>query len=169
MHLSNFALRASALLIAAGALVACQTPAPEPVKPAAPTARPAPPSKSQARFQRPAAGPLIARFNGQTNKGIDIGGKRGDPVTASAEGRVVIVSSALRSMGTMVIVKHDDTLLTAYAHLDRALVKEDDVVRQGQKIGEMGRTGTNRVKLHFEIRRNGVAVNPEPYLSGRVR
>ena len=69
----------------------------------------------------------------------------------------------------MIIVKHDDTFLTAYAHLDRALVKEDDVVRRGQKIGEMGRTGTNRVKLHFEIRKQGVAVNPEPYLRGRVR
>lgn len=169
MLVSTFAFRASAVLLAAGALVACHTPAPAPVKPVAPAAKPGPSSKSQTRFQRPAAGPLIARFNGKTNKGIDIAGKRGDPITASAEGRVVIVSSALRAMGTMVIVKHDDTFLTAYAHLNRALVKEDDVVRQGQKIGEMGKTGTSRVKLHFEIRKKGVAVNPEPYLNGRVR
>ncbi|RYF66255.1 MAG: M23 family metallopeptidase, partial [Comamonadaceae bacterium] len=59
--------------------------------------------------------------------------------------------------------------LTAYAHLDRASVKENDVVRQGQKLGEMGKSGTDRVKLHFEIRKQGVAVNPEPYLDGKLR
>ncbi|RYE58317.1 MAG: M23 family peptidase, partial [Hyphomicrobiales bacterium] len=105
----------------------------------------------------------------KANKGIDIGGALGDPVSATADGRVVIVSSALRGYGTMVIVKHNETFISAYAHLDRALVKENDVVRQGQKIGEMGKTGADRVKLHFEIRKQGVAVNPEPYLDGRLR
>ncbi|RZL65774.1 MAG: M23 family peptidase [Variovorax sp.] len=172
MPFSTFAFRACGYLVAAVALVACHTPQPTPAKPVAPAAGSTgsiPPLNPQARFQRPAAGIIIERFNGKTNKGIDFAGQRGDPVVASAEGRVVIVSSALRAMGTMVIVKHDDTFLTAYAHLDRSLVKEDDVVRRGQKIGEMGKSGTNRVKLHFELRKQGVAVNPEPYLRGRVR
>ncbi|RZI96778.1 MAG: M23 family peptidase [Variovorax sp.] len=169
MHLSpTLVLRASALLVAAAALVACQTPTTTPT-PTGPAAQPVPPPKPQARFARPAQGSTIARFDGNTNKGLDIAGSQGDPIVASADGRVVIVSSALRSMGTMVIVKHDEVYLTAYAHLDRALVKENDVVRQGQTIGEMGKSGTDRVKLHFEIRKQGAAVNPEPYLDGRLR
>ena len=171
MHISpTLVLRASALLVAAAALVACQTPptTPQPTGPAVQPVPP-PPPKPQARFARPAPGSAIARFDGNTNKGLDIAGNQGDPVVASADGRVVIVSSALRAMGNMVIVKHDDVYLTAYAHLDRALVKENDVVRQGQPIGEMGKSGTDRVKLHFEIRKQGVAVNPEPYLDGRLR
>ena len=166
MHLSTIALRASALFIVATALVACQTP---PTTPTPPTAQPVPPPKPQARFARPAQGTTIARFDGNANKGIDIAGNQGDPIVASADGRVVIVSNALRAMGTMVIVKHDEVYLTAYAHLDRALVKENDVVRQGQKLGDMGKSGTDRVKLHFEIRKQGVAVNPEPYLDGKLR
>lgn len=168
MQLSTIAFRASALLLAAGALVACDTTPTKPT-PARPAAQAQQPAKPQARFARPADGVTLARFDGKTNKGLDIGGAQGDPIIASADGRVVIVSNALRAMGTMVIVKHDETYLTAYAHLDRALVKENDVVRQGQKIGEMGKTGTDRVKLHFELRKQGVAVNPEPYLDGRVR
>lgn len=170
MHLSTIALRASALLLVAGGLLACQTPVTTPSSiTAPPTAQPVPPPRPAARFARPADGSTIARFDGNTNKGIDIAGNQGDPVVASADGRVVIVSSALRSMGTMVIVKHDETYLTAYAHLDRTLVKENDVVRQGQKIAEMGKSGTDRVKLHFEIRKQGAAVNPDPYLDGRLR
>ena len=98
MHLSTFALRASALFIVATALVACHTPPPPPAKPVAPATGPGPSVNPQARFQRPAAGPIVERFNGKTNKGIDIAGQRGDPVVASAEGRLVIVSSALRAM-----------------------------------------------------------------------
>src|SRR5690606_28711589 len=106
---------------------------------------------------------------GNRNKGIDIAGALGDPVLASESGRVVFVSSRLRGYGQLLIVKHDDTFLTAYAHTHRILVKEGDQVRKGQKVAEMGSTGTNRVKLHFEIRRQGVAVNPQPYLEGRLR
>lgn len=127
------------------------------------------PAAGRTAFARPAGGATLSRFDGKANKGIDIGGALGDPVSATADGRVVIVSSALRGYGTMVIVKHNETFISAYAHLDRALVKENDVVRQGQKIGEMGKTGADRVKLHFEIRKQGVAVNPEPYLDGRLR
>ena len=100
---------------------------------------------------------------------MDIAGELGDPILASRDGRVVIVSNALKAYGTMIIVKHDETYITAYANIDKALVKENDVVRQGQKIAEMGKSGTDRVKLHFEIRKQGVAVDPEPYLSGKLR
>lgn len=167
MQFLSFALRASLAAVAAVTLAACQTqppnsPAPQPA-PYASTPRAA------VAFMRPANGPTLTRFDGKNSKGIDIGGNAGDPIVASADGRVVIVSSALRSYGTMVIVKQDETYLTAYAHLQRALVKEGDVVRQGQTIGEMGRTGTDRVKLHFEIRKKGVAVDPAPYLQGKPR
>lgn len=119
-----------------------------------------------ASFARPTQGPVIARFDARRTPGIDFGGKLGDPVYASREGRVVLVSSALPAYGTMVVVKHDDTFITAYANIDKALVKENDVVREGQPIAEMGSTGTDRVKLRFEIRKMGVAVDPEPYLQG---
>jgi len=92
----------------------------------------------------------------------------GEPVLAARDGRVVLVSSALAEYGTMVVVKHDETFITAYAHVGRVLVKEDEVVRQGQQIAEMGSSGANRVMLHFEIRKQGVAQDPEPYLSGEL-
>ena len=126
-----------------------------------------PPAKVPgASFARPVQGPVIARFDARRNPGIDFGGRLADPVYASREGRVVLVSSALPAYGTMVVVKHDDTFITAYANLDRALVKENDVVREGQQIAEMGSSGADRVKLRFEIRKMGVAVDPEPYLQG---
>jgi lipoprotein NlpD len=120
-------------------------------------------------YARPAAGPIIGRFDGNRNKGLDIAGNAGDPVVASRDGRVVLVSHALPEYGTMVVVKHDDTFITAYAQVGKVLVKEDDLVRQGQQIAEMGSTGTDRVKLHFEIRKQGVAQDPEPYLRGELR
>ncbi len=166
---ASFARRLPLLLSAATAallLAACGTTTPS--GPSTPTAKPGA-SRPQAAFVRPAAGATIARFDGKQNKGLDIAGKLGDPVVASADGRVVIVSSALRGYGTMIIVKHNETFLTAYAHIQRALVKENDVVRQGQPIAEMGSTGADRVKLHFELRKQGVAVDPQPYLDGRAR
>jgi lipoprotein NlpD len=139
--------------------------------PLPPLAQPAPPPppKPQAIFVRPASGRTLSTFDGGRNKGLDIAGALGDPVIASADGRVVYVGGELRGYGNMVIVKHNDTYLTAYAHAQTILVKEKDVVRQGQKIAEMGSSGTDRVKLHFEIRKQGVAVDPEPYLSGQLR
>ena len=168
-------LRRVLLAISVAALAACSTPKPPPkggtTAPATsgtPTPPPAPPAAKPA-FVRPAAGDTIARFNGKQNKGIDIAGSLGAPVVATADGRVVIVSSALRAYGTMIIIKHNETYISAYAHIDRALVKENEVVRQGQQIAEMGKSGTDRVKLHFEIRKQGVAVNPQPYLDGKLR
>ncbi|MEJ8854050.1 peptidoglycan DD-metalloendopeptidase family protein [Variovorax robiniae] len=145
-----------------------------PAPPAAPAARPAPAPpvvapRPGAAYVRPALGPILARYDRERNKGLDFAGVAGDPVVAARDGRVVLVSSALPEYGTMIVVKHDDTFITAYAHVGKVLVKEDDAVRQGQPIAEMGSTGTNRVKLHFEIRKQGVAQDPEPYLNGDVR
>ncbi|MEJ7688631.1 MAG: peptidoglycan DD-metalloendopeptidase family protein [Variovorax sp.] len=176
-----YLLHPGVIAAAAAALVACTTPLPPagrampdaPATPggvAAPGVRAAPhsPPKPQAAFIRPAAGPTLMRFDGKGNKGLDIAGNLGDAVLASADGRVVYVGSELRGYGNMVIVKHNETYLTAYAHARQILVKEKDVVRQGQKIAEMGNSGADRVKLHFEIRKQGVAVNPEPYLNGEL-
>lgn len=162
--------RAMAALALAG-LAACTTTAPPRPAPGAlpPASAPLPAPAPRATFIRPADGPTIGRFDGIRNKGIDIGGQRGDPVLAAADGRVVIISSELRGYGTMVIVRHNDSFLSAYAHVDRALVRENEIVRQGQKIAEMGSSGTSSVRLHFEIRRQGTAVDPEPYLQGKLR
>jgi lipoprotein NlpD len=115
----------------------------------------------------PAAGPVLAGFNEASSKGLSIGGNAGDAVTAAADGRVVYAGSGLRGYGNLVIVKHDATFLTAYAHNQALVVKEDQVVRRGQKIAEMGSTDADRVKLHFEIRRQGKPVDPARYLPAR--
>ena len=165
-HLQTFVSRTGAALLVATGLAACTTPAPPP---RAGVNVPPPVQQPQAMFIRPASGTTIARFDGVRNKGLDIAGNLGDPVVASADGRVVYVGGELRGYGNMVIVKHNDTFLTAYAHAENIVVKENAVVRQGQKIAEMGKSGTDRVKVHFEIRKNGTAVDPEPYLSGRLQ
>jgi lipoprotein NlpD len=113
------------------------------------------------------AGTVLAGFDEQKNKGIDIGGRAGDPVLASADGRVVYAGAGLRGYGNLIILKHNNTYLTAYAHNQALLVKEDQTVRKGQKIAEMGSTDTDRVKLHFEIRRQGKPVDPSRYLPAR--
>jgi lipoprotein NlpD len=115
------------------------------------------------RLSWPAKGKVIDDFNDKT-KGIDIAGKLGDPVSAASEGKVVYAGNSLRGYGNLVIIKHDNTYLTAYAHNRALLVKEGDAVKKGQKIAEMGDTDTNAVKLHFELRVNGKPVNPAPYL-----
>lgn len=114
-------------------------------------------------------GPVLEGFDGNQNKGVDIAGQMGDPVLASADGVVVFVGSQLRGYGQLVILKHDETFISAYAHASRILVKEKDEVRKGQKIAEMGNSGADRVKLHFEIRRQGEAIDPQPFLEGRAR
>ncbi|WP_444813089.1 murein hydrolase activator EnvC family protein [Variovorax saccharolyticus] len=179
MHIQNSLSRAAAFAgtaIAIAALVACSTPpksSSPPFYPLPPAAQPAPPAvtppKPQAIFIRPAPGRTISGFDGTRNKGVDIAGNLGDPVLAAADGRVVYVGGELRGYGNMVIIQHNDTYLTAYAHAKTILVKEKDVVRQGQKIAEIGSSDADRVKLHFEIRKQGVAVDPEPYLNGTLR
>ena len=115
----------------------------------------------------PASGSLIAGFDEARNKGYDIAGKAGDPVVAAADGRVVYAGAGLRGYGNLIILKHNNTYLTAYAHNQALLVKEDQSVRKGQKIAEMGSTDADRVKLHFEVRRQGKPVDPSRYLPSR--
>ena len=118
-------------------------------------------------FVWPAEGTLLAGFDEVKNKGLDIGGKAGDAVLAAADGQVVYAGAGLRGYGNLIILKHNNTFLTAYAHNQALLVKEDQKVRKGQKIAEMGKTDADRVKLHFEIRRQGKPVDPAKYLPVR--
>jgi lipoprotein NlpD len=110
---------------------------------------------------------VIAPFDDVRNKGIGIAGKEGEPVYASADGRVMYAGSGLRGYGNLVLVRHSNNLLTVYAHNSRLLVKEGQSVKKGQQIAAMGKTDTDRVKLHFEVRRNGKTVNPLQYLPQR--
>jgi lipoprotein NlpD len=112
----------------------------------------------------PSKGNVIDRFDEGKNKGIDISGKSGDPINAAADGRVVYAGNSLRGYGNLVIVKHDNTYLTAYAHNKTLLVKEGDSVKRAQRIAEMGNTDTDQVKLHFEVRKHGKPVDPMSYL-----
>ncbi len=115
----------------------------------------------------PARGTVLAGFDEVKNKGLDIGGAVGDAVLAAADGRVVYVGAGLRGYGNLIILKHNNTYLTAYAHNQVLLVKEDQTVRKGQKIAEMGSSDADRVKLHFEVRRQGKPVDPAKYLPPR--
>ncbi len=139
----------------------------------APTPAPTPATAAAAKgaddvdFMWPATGSLIAGFDEARNKGYDIAGKAGDPVVAAADGRVVYAGAGLRGYGNLIILKHNNTYLTAYAHNQTLLVKEDQSVRKGQKIAEMGSTDADRVKLHFEVRRQGKPVDPSRYLPSR--
>ncbi|MBC3949727.1 peptidoglycan DD-metalloendopeptidase family protein [Pseudomonas folii] len=117
----------------------------------------------------PSNGILIGKFssNGSLNKGIDIAGDLGQPVLAASDGSVVYAGSGLRGYGELVIIKHSDTYVSAYGHNRRLLVREGQQVKAGQTIAEMGSTGTDRVKLHFEIRRQGKPVDPLQFLPRR--
>ena len=115
----------------------------------------------------PADGALINRYSEGDTRGLDIAGARGSVVRAAASGRVVYQGSGLRGYGQLIIIKHNDEFLSAYAHNDRIHIKEGDAVKRGQKIAEMGSTGTDRIKLHFEIRRQGIPVDPIKFLPKR--
>lgn len=115
----------------------------------------------------PSKGPVLAGFDEVKNKGLDLGGSAGDAVLAAAEGRVVYSGSGLRGYGNLIILKHNNTFLTAYAHNQTLLVKEDQTVKKGQKIAEMGNTDADKVKLHFEVRKQGKPVDPAKYLPAK--
>lgn len=116
-------------------------------------------------WSMPTQGKLIAGFSEADNrKGIDIAGKLGQPIFASAPGKVVYSGSGLRGYGKLLIIKHNKTYLSAYAHNDQLLVKEGDTVTRGQKIAEMGNSDSTQVELHFEVRRLGKPVDPANYL-----
>lgn len=148
----------SAEVTTAAKPVAVPTPAPTPTPSA---------NDEGLGFAWPASGNVIGGFDEAKNKGLDIAGKAGDPVLAAADGQVVYAGAGLRGYGNLIILKHDNTFLTAYAHNQALLVKEDQKVRKGQKIAEMGKTDADRVKLHFEIRRQGKPVDPAKYLPVR--
>ncbi|MEO7321002.1 MAG: peptidoglycan DD-metalloendopeptidase family protein [Nitrosospira sp.] len=113
----------------------------------------------------PTKGKVLERFT-ESTKGIDISGKPGQPVTASAAGKVVYSGAGLRGCGKLIIIKHNNTYLSAYAHNNKLLVKEGQTVARGQQIAEMGNSDTNLIKLHFEVRKNGKPVDPLKYLPG---
>jgi lipoprotein NlpD len=147
-----------------------------PAAPAVTPLAPLPPSPAAASsvapeddipWMWPSSGALIAGYDEVKSKGLKIAGKLGDPVYASADGRVVYAGSGLRGYGNLVILKHNETYLTAYAHNQTLLVKEDQTVRKGQRIADMGSSDADRVMLHFEVRRNGKPVDPAKYLPGR--
>jgi lipoprotein NlpD len=172
--------RADPSLRPAPALPSVPTPVPPATPPAAPPAAsptlppsaPPPPASPSPNDDAedldwiwPAKGKLVTGFSDTANlKGIDIAGSAGQPVVASAPGRVVYAGSGLRGYGKLVIIKHNKTFLSAYAHNREILVKEGQQVARGQKIAEMGSTDTDQVKLHFEIRRLGRPMDPLKYL-----
>ncbi|WP_246795089.1 peptidoglycan DD-metalloendopeptidase family protein [Burkholderia perseverans] len=119
---------------------------------------------SSVTFAWPVRGPILNSFDDSKNKGLNIGGAAGTPVKAAADGRVVYAGNGLRGYGNLIIVKHDATYLTAYAHNRALMVKEGDSVTKGQKIAEMGNSDSDRVMLHFEVRRQGKPVDPLKYL-----
>lgn len=117
----------------------------------------------------PSRGKLISTFSARNSsrQGIDISGRSGQPIYAAATGRVVYSGSGLRGYGELIIIKHNATYFSAYAHNKKLRVREDQRVKKGQHIADMGNTGSDRVMLHFEIRRNGIPVNPLKYLPKR--
>jgi lipoprotein NlpD len=135
--------------------------------PPAPAAQPEKPSTAtdgdDLDWMWPTKGKVVAPFT-EASKGMDIAGRKGAPVLAAASGRVVYAGAGLRGYGKLVIIKHNETWLSAYAHNDNLLVKEQQEVRKGQKIAEMGSSDTDQVKLHFEVRRQGKPVDPSKVL-----
>jgi lipoprotein NlpD len=125
------------------------------------------PNRPVSRWRWPSRGKVIRTFAANVHKGIDIAGKRGDPVTSAAAGKVVYAGAGVTGYGSLIIVKHNDTYLSAYGHNERLLVSEGSVVNAGQQIATMGSSGTNSVKLHFELRRQGKPVDPLTLLPNR--
>ncbi|MEE4144322.1 MAG: peptidoglycan DD-metalloendopeptidase family protein [Halieaceae bacterium] len=140
--------------------------APAPAR-AAPPAKPPTPGARVTAWRWPAQGPVSRGYSSSVHKGIDIAGNRGDPVYAVADGTVVYAGTGIVGFGELVIVKHNDIYISAYGHNDRLLVRENDVVGAGQVIAEKGSSGTDTVKLHFEIRKEGKPVDPLKLLPAR--
>jgi lipoprotein NlpD len=141
---------------------ATPTPTPPPVAEPEPE-KAAGTDKEDVDWMWPVKGKVLAPFT-EVAKGMDISGRKGAPVLAAAGGRVVYAGSGVRGYGKLVIIKHNNTWLSAYAHNENILVKEQQDVKKGQKIAEMGSTDTDQVKLHFEVRRQGKPVDPAKIL-----
>jgi lipoprotein NlpD len=143
---------------------AASAPASGPASPATPVAAK---DDDDISWGWPASGTVAAGFDEVRNKGMAFSGKAGDPVFAAADGRVMYAGAGLRGYGNMIIIKHSTNYLTAYAHNQTLLVKEDQVVRKGQKIAEMGSSDADSVKLHFEVRKQGKPIDPSKLLPAR--
>ena len=111
----------------------------------------------------PVRGNIISQYS-ESTRGIDIAGSIGDPVKAAAAGTVSYVGNGLRGLGNLILITHSNGFISAYAHNDKLLVKQNERVTKGQKIAELGQSDTTSPRLHFEIRRNGSPVNPLSYL-----
>ena len=148
----------------AKASVSIKKPAAE--KPATSVTRHAPVSAARSlAWVWPTPGKLLERYSANgPNKGIDIAGRKGQPILAAASGQVVYQGGGLRGYGQLIIIKHNADFLSAYAHCDKIYVHEGNVIKRGQKIADMGSSGTDRVMLHFEIRYRGAPVDPQEYL-----
>jgi len=112
-----------------------------------------------------ASSSIIQRYNGTTSKGIDIAGTQGQQIRSAAAGTVIYVGEEVRGYGKLILISHNDYTITAYAHNDTLLVQKDQKVQAGQVIATMGSSDTDSIKLHFEVRLNGKAVDPLPYLT----
>lgn len=159
------ASKAGGTALAAGAaetVVQAPVPAPTPAPAPAPAA-----DEEKLSWMWPADGKVIATFDEGKNKGVDIAGKAGQPVVAAGAGKVMYAGSGIRGYGNLVIVKHSNSLLSAYAHNRSIVVKEGNTVTKGQQIAEMGDSDTDTVKLHFEIRQQGKPVDPSRFLPNR--
>jgi len=126
-------------------------------------------SNSQLKWLWPTKGKVVSTFSIRDpgRRGIDIVGRKGQPVKAAAAGRVVYRGNGLRGYGNLIIIKHNETYFSAYAHTEDVVVKENEKVKLGQKLADMSNTSSEKTKLHFEIRRNGKPVNPMRYLPKR--
>jgi lipoprotein NlpD len=145
----------------AAGVPSAQIPVPE-VKPAAPAI-----ADSGLTWIWPVSGKIVEGFDESRNKGIDIAGNEGDPVHAAGDGQVVYRGNGLRGYGNLVIIKHTDEFISAYAHNRQILVEQGQTVKRGQRIAEMGKSDADAPKLHFEVRRQGKPVDPLRYLPAR--
>lgn len=115
------------------------------------------------KLLKPSNAPVITNFNEVTNKGIEFSGRLGDPIVAAADGKVIYSGSNLRTYGNLIILNHNNSFVTVYANNKTLLVKEGDTVKRGQKIAEMGNSESDKVKLHFELRKNSKPIDPSNY------
>jgi lipoprotein NlpD len=164
----NVAMLAKGAVVAAPALAAAK-----PAAPPAAAAKPEPPKTAAVArepdaidFIWPAKGGLLAKFAEPSSKGVDIGGKAGDPVVAAAAGQVLYTGTGIRGFGKLIVIRHENGFSSVYAHNREILVKEGQSVARGQKIAELGDSDADRPKLHFEIRKSGKPVDPMHYLPG---
>lgn len=161
--LAQLADKTPVVIASAPAAVAGSAPAAAPATAEAPK----PADSGTMNWAWPASGKVVGSFNDASNKGVDLAGNIGDPVLAAESGEVKYVGSSLRGYGNLVIIKHDSSFLSAYAHNQEVLVKEGQQVKKGQKIATLGNSDADRPKLHFEIRRQGKPVDPLKYLPSR--